>query len=205
MNEMPGSPDSVVTPEPPRKRGPRLGLLVPLGIFLALAAIFLIRLMTEGDVSTVPSALIGKPAPEFTLPPLDGVTVGGQPLPGLTRNDLIGRVTLVNIFASWCGPCRQEHPILTELATDKRIRLVAINYKDKTENARRFLGRLGNPYAAIGVDDIGRAAIDWGVYGVPETFLVGMDGVIRFKIIGPLTEQGLRDQLMPEIEKIVTN
>jgi cytochrome c biogenesis protein CcmG/thiol:disulfide interchange protein DsbE len=184
---------------PPRSRL-RLPLLIPLALFLALAAIFLLRLYGSGDISEVPSALVGKPAPEFILPPLADVTANGAPVPGLARADLDGRVTLVNVFASWCGPCRAEHPLLMELASDERIRVVAINYKDQPENARRFLGRLGNPFAAIGVDTAGRAAIDWGVYGVPETFLVGKDGVIRLKHIGPLTRQAIRDRLTPAIE-----
>jgi cytochrome c biogenesis protein CcmG/thiol:disulfide interchange protein DsbE len=184
---------------PPRS-GLRLPLLIPLALFLALAAIFLLRLYGSGDISEVPSALVGKPAPEFVLPPLADVTANGAPVPGLARADLDGRVTLVNVFASWCGPCRAEHPLLMELASDERIRVVAINYKDQPENARRFLGRLGNPFAAIGVDTAGRAAIDWGVYGVPETFLVGKDGVIRLKHIGPLTQQAIRDRLTPAIE-----
>jgi cytochrome c biogenesis protein CcmG/thiol:disulfide interchange protein DsbE len=178
----------------------RLPLLIPLALFLALATVFLLRLYGGGDISDVPSALVGKPAPEFTLPPLEGMTADGAPVPGLARADLDGRVTLVNVFASWCGPCRAEHPLLMELAKDERIRIVAINYKDQPENARRFLGRLGNPFAAIGVDTVGRAAIDWGVYGVPETFLVGPDGTILLKHIGPLTPAAIRDRLMPAIE-----
>jgi cytochrome c biogenesis protein CcmG/thiol:disulfide interchange protein DsbE len=182
----------------------RLPLLIPLALFLALAAVFLLRLYGGGDISDVPSALVGKPAPEFTLPPLEGMPADGAPVPGLARADLEGRVTLVNVFASWCGPCRAEHPLLMDLAKDERIRIVAINYKDQPENARRFLGRLGNPFAAIGVDTVGRAAIDWGVYGVPETFLVGRDGTILLKHIGPLTPAAVRDRLMPAIEIALT-
>ncbi len=178
----------------------RLLLLVPLAVFLALAAIFLVRLYGSGDISTVPSALVGKPAPEFALPPLEGMTANGTPIPGLARADLEGHLTLVNIVASWCGPCRAEHPLLMDLAKDARIRVVAINYKDQPENARRFLGRAGNPFAAIGADPAGRASIDWGVSGVPETFLVGKDGTILLKHIGPLTPDAVRDRLMPAIE-----
>ncbi len=178
------------------KRRPRLVLLVPLVLFVGLAAIFLMRLESGVDPEAIPSALIGHPAPDFALPPLEGVDV-----PGLSRADLDGRVTLVNVFASWCVPCREEHPVLKTLANDPRIRLVGINYKDQPENARRFLGDLGNPYAAIGADQSGRAAIDWGVYGVPETFVVGPDGIIRYKFIGPLSPESLETTLMPEIDK----
>ena len=147
-----------------------------------------------------PAALVGKPAPDFDLPPLDGLTADNQPMPGLKKADLLGHVSLVNVFASWCGPCRQEHAELEALAKDTRFRLVGIDYKDKPENARRFLDELGNPYAAIGVDARGRTGIDWGVYGVPETFVVGRDGVIRYKFIGPIDEDRLATELKPEIE-----
>jgi len=178
------------------RRRPRLIFLLPLGFFVALALIFLMRLESGVDPSAIPSALVGQSAPEFDLPPLEGVTV-----PGLKRADLDGKVTLVNVFASWCAPCRQEHPVLEKLAKDNRIRLVGINYKDQPENARRFLGDLGNPYAAIGVDRQGRTTIDWGVYGVPESFVVGADGIIRYKFIGPLSDETAANLLMPEIEK----
>jgi cytochrome c biogenesis protein CcmG/thiol:disulfide interchange protein DsbE len=188
------------------KRGrPRLALLFPLAVFAVLAAIFLIKLLSGGDPSAIPSALIDKPVPEFSLPALDGLNRDGTPVPGLAAADLKGRVSLVNIFASWCGPCRQEHPFLVQLGGDPRIKLYGINYKDVPENARRFLGELGNPYAAVGVDDRGRAAIDWGVYGVPETFLIGPDGIIRHKIVGPLSERVLKEFLMPEIEKLLAD
>jgi cytochrome c biogenesis protein CcmG, thiol:disulfide interchange protein DsbE len=163
----------------------RLLHLLPVLVFTGLALLFLIRLYA-GDPSRVPSALIGRPAPVFVLEPLPGLTQAGQPVPGLSDADLKGRVTVINVWASWCGPCRQEHPTLVELAKNPAIRLVGINYKDNPENARRFLGALGNPFAAVGVDPAGRAAIDWGVYGVPETFVVGPDGTIRHKHIGPL-------------------
>ena len=183
---------------PESKPQPRLRLvhLLPLGFFLSLALIFLFRLESGVDPEAIPSALVGKPAPAFDLPALDGLGV-----PALKRADLDGKVTVVNVFASWCVPCRQEHAVLTALAGDTRIRLVGINYKDKADNARAFLGELGNPYAAIGVDERGRTAIDWGVYGVPETFLVGADGVILHKMIGPLTPERVKNDLMPEIEK----
>jgi len=176
-------------------------VLLPLIIFAAIAGIFLLALESGVDPELIPSVLVGKPAPDFDLPPLDGVTANNLPVPGLKKADLSGHVSLVNIFASWCGPCRQEHPILAELAKDTRVRLVAINYKDKPDNARHFLEDLGNPYAAIGVDARGRTGIDWGVYGVPETFVVGPDGIIRYKFVGPIAEDRLAKELKPEIEK----
>ena len=177
----------------PRKL--KLVYLLPLGLFLSLALIFLLRLESGGDPSVIPSALVGQPAPPFDLPPLEGAGV-----PGFARADLDGHVTVVNIFASWCGPCRVEHPQLVALAADVRIRVVGIDYKDQPANALRFLSELGNPYAAIGVDTRGRAAIDWGVYGVPETFVVDRAGVIRFKFIGPLSAEAVERALMPVIE-----
>ncbi|MET0942385.1 MAG: DsbE family thiol:disulfide interchange protein [Mesorhizobium sp.] len=177
----------------------RVFILLPLFIFLGLAAIFFTRLLSGEDISTVPSALIGQPAPETRLPPLAGVD-----LPGLDSSAFEGRVTLLNVWGSWCVPCRQEHPLLLELARDERFVLAGLNYKDRPENARRFLGELGNPFEAIGVDDAGRAAIDWGVYGVPETFLIGKDGKIAYKHVGPFTPESIRDDLMPEIDKALT-
>ena len=150
-------------------------------------------LAPDRNPSALPSALIGHPAPAFSLPGLDGLHADGRPVPGLSRDDLKGKVTVVNVWASWCAPCRQEHPLLMELAKDPAIRLVGINYKDNPETARRFLGTLGNPFAAVGVDQHGRTAIDWGVYGVPETFIVGPDATIRYKQIGPLTPEGLQE------------
>ena len=179
----------------PGPRRPRLIFLLPLAVFVALAAVFLIRLETGGNLDDVPSALVGKPVPEFDLPPLDGVS-----RPGLKGSDLKGAVTVVNVFASWCGPCRIEHPQLIALQKDSRIRLVGINYKDVPANAVRFLDELGNPYAAIGVDQNGRAAIDWGVYGVPETFVVDQNGIIRYKHIGPIDAAALEAQVLPQIE-----
>ncbi len=190
-----------MTENKPAARRRTILVLLPLVAFAGLAALFFIRLESGVDPELIPSALVGKPAPDFDLPPLDGLAANGQPIPGLKRADLVGHVSLVNVFASWCGPCRQEHAELAALAKDTRFRLVGIDYKDKPENARRFLDELGNPYAAIGVDARGRTGIDWGVYGVPETFIVGPDGVIRYKFIGPIGEEGLATMLKPEIEK----
>jgi cytochrome c biogenesis protein CcmG/thiol:disulfide interchange protein DsbE len=177
-----------------RKR--RLLALVPLAIFLVLASIFLSQLVSGRDSSVVPSVLIGAPAPATELPPL-----AESGLPGLTSDSLRGGVTLVNVWASWCGPCRLEHPVLMALAEEPGLRLVGINYKDQAENARRFLGALGNPYDAIGVDADGRAAIDWGVYGVPETFIIGPEGTILYKHVGPLTPETVEKAVMPVIRE----
>ncbi|MFC5069870.1 DsbE family thiol:disulfide interchange protein [Flaviflagellibacter deserti] len=186
----------------PARRSARWAVVIPLVLFAALVALFYFRLYS-GDPSTIPSALIGRPAPEFTLPPLDGLkTADGSPVPGLSKADLTqGHVTIVNVWASWCAPCRDEHPLLLRLSQLGRARLVGIAYKDEPANSLKFLGDLGNPFAAIGVDEKGRAAIDWGVYGVPETFIVGKDGTIAYKHIGPLTEAAITDIILPEIDK----
>ena len=187
----------MTTPIEQDERKPRRWLaLLPLLLFIALAGVFAAQLLSGRDSSVVPSALIGAPAPQISLPPLEG-----SPLPGLDPSNFTGKVTLVNVWASWCAPCRQEHPLLMQLARDGRVDIVGLNYKDQPENARRFLGDLGNPYTAIGVDNNGRAAIDWGVYGVPETFLVGRDGKIAWKQVGPFTPEIVTSALLPEIEK----
>ncbi len=176
----------------PTKR--HLFFLIPFALFVALAALFMFRL-GAGDPSRLPSVLIGKQAPSLSLPPLAGVN-----LPGLEPEALKDNVTVVNVWASWCVPCREEHPFLVKLAADKRIALVGINYKDAEDNARAFLTRFGNPFRAIGVDRGGRAAIEWGVYGVPETFIVGRDGKILHKHIGPIDDRSL-PVILKEIEK----
>ena len=178
----------------------RLFVAIPLVIFLALAGLFLFRLGT-GDPSRIPSALIGRVAPDTNLPPIGGLVRDGAPVPGLTSKDFAGAVTLVNVWASWCVPCHDEVPFLDQLAKDKRIRLAGINYKDQAENARRFIGRYGNPFAAIGTDANGRTAIEWGVYGVPETFIVGRDSRIAYKLVGPITAENFETQVKPAIEK----
>jgi cytochrome c biogenesis protein CcmG/thiol:disulfide interchange protein DsbE len=182
--------------------GMRRKILValPLILFLALAALFLYRL-GSGDPSRIPSALIGREAPRTDLPPVAGLVQDGKPIPGIVAADFKGNVTLVNVWASWCVPCHDEVPQLEVLAKDKRIRLVGINYKDQPDNARRFIGRYGNPFVAVGADPNGRAAIEWGVYGVPETFVVGRDGRIAYKLVGPITESNLKSVMMPAIEK----
>jgi cytochrome c biogenesis protein CcmG/thiol:disulfide interchange protein DsbE len=182
----------------PKRRWNWLAIL-PLVVFAGLATVFLIQLRSGEDSSFVPSVLIGREAPATNLPPL-----AGSDLPGLASADFKGHVTLVNVWASWCAPCREEQPLLMTLKGDPRFRLAGLNYKDKPENALRFLGEIGNPFAAIGVDANGRTAIDWGVYGVPETYLVGKDGRILYKHVGPFTEQSIAGELMPAIDKAIS-
>jgi cytochrome c biogenesis protein CcmG, thiol:disulfide interchange protein DsbE len=177
-----------------------LVMALPLIAFAALAALFWYRLGT-GDPSRIPSALIGHPAPQTALPPLQGLATGGAPVPGLDPAIFKGKVSIVNVWASWCIPCHDEAPLLITLGRDKRLQLIGINYKDAPDNARRFLGRYGNPYEIIGVDGNGRAAIEWGVYGVPETFIVGREGTILYKMVGPVTSENIDTVLKVEIEK----
>ena len=175
-------------------------VMLPLIGFGVLAAFFLVRLY-GGDPSRIPSALIGRPAPQTALPALEGLMRDGAAVPGLDPSMFKGKVSLVNVWASWCVPCHDEAPLLHQLAQDKRIQIVGIDYKDQPENARRFLGRYGNPFAAVGADERGRASIDWGVYGVPETFVIGRDGRIAYKLIGPISPENLEAELKPAIEK----
>jgi cytochrome c biogenesis protein CcmG/thiol:disulfide interchange protein DsbE len=188
------------TPGPKRGFGRYVVALIPLIVFggiAATAAKMLYDQQVHGkDISEIPSALIGTKAPSLNLAALEGTN-----LPALTDSAMKGKLTLVNVFASWCIPCREEHPILKELAKDSRLNIVAINYKDKNDNALRFLGELGNPYAAIGIDPKGQAAIDWGVYGIPESYLVGPDGTILYKRVGPFDDISLREGLFPAMEK----
>jgi cytochrome c biogenesis protein CcmG/thiol:disulfide interchange protein DsbE len=175
-------------------------VLVPLLIFLGLALLFFFRL-NAGDPSLIPSALIGHPVPQTDLPPVAGLDRDGKPVPGIEPADFKGAVTVVNVWASWCVPCHDEAPLLMELAQDSRLRVVGINYKDEPDNARRFLGRYGNPFAAAGADANGRGAIEWGVYGVPETFVIGRDARIAYKLVGPITPDNFAALLKPQIEK----
>jgi cytochrome c biogenesis protein CcmG, thiol:disulfide interchange protein DsbE len=193
MNE---TAPSELTSSPPRR--PWL-MALPLVVFAALAALFWFRL-GNGDPSRIPSALIGHPAPQTPLPPLQGLSVDGTQVPGLDPAVFKGKVSLVNVWASWCVPCH-EAPLLTELAKNKRLQLVGIDYKDAPDNARRFLGRYGNPFSFVGVDGNGRAAIEWGAYGVPETFIVGRDGTILYKLVGPITPDNINTVLKAEIDK----
>ena len=174
-------------------------LALPLLVFAALAALFWFRLGV--DPAKLPSALIGRPAPQTALPALPGLLDNGVPVPGLDPAAFKGKVSIVNVWASWCVPCHEEAPLLTELGRDKRLQLVGINYKDAPDNARRFLGRYGNPFAIVGTDGNGRAAIEWGVYGVPETFIVGRDGRVAYKLVGGVTAENFENVLKVEIEK----
>jgi cytochrome c biogenesis protein CcmG/thiol:disulfide interchange protein DsbE len=182
----------------------RMLVLVPLAAFLALAILFVLRLGT-GDPSRIPSALIGHPAPRTDLAPLPGLERDGKAIPGLDSAEFQGRVTVLNVWASWCVPCREEAALLMTVAADPRLRVVGMNYKDQPDNARRFLRRYGNPFAANGTDGNGRASIEWGVYGVPETFVIGRDGRIAYKLIGPVTPDNLKTALQPAIEKALAH
>jgi cytochrome c biogenesis protein CcmG/thiol:disulfide interchange protein DsbE len=175
-------------------------MALPLIGFLALAGLFLLRLNGD-DPSKIPSALIGHPAPQTALPPLEGLVNNDAQVPGLDPATFKGKVSIVNVWASWCIPCHEEAPLLTALGNDKRLQLIGINYKDAPDNARRFLGRYGNPFGIVGVDGNGRAAIEWGVYGVPETFIVGREGTIVYKMVGPVTPENIDTVLKPEIDK----
>ena len=181
----------------PEQGGTRRAWLVfvPLALFAILAGLFMLRL-GAGDASRLPSALIGKPVPAFALAPVDGL---GKP--GLSAADLkTGKVTVVNVFASWCGPCREEAPALLQLS-QQGLPLVGIAYKDKPENTRRFLADDGDPFHAIGADTTGRTGIDFGVYGVPETYVVDGSGTITAKIVGPLTDDAIRKELLPAVAR----
>jgi cytochrome c biogenesis protein CcmG/thiol:disulfide interchange protein DsbE len=191
---MSAQPDQTAT------RSRRWLVLLPLIGFGVIAALFLVRLYGS-DPSKIPSALIGRPAPQTALPALEGLTRDGAVVPGLDPSVFKGKVSLVNVWASWCVPCHDEAPLLTELGKDKRLQLVGINYKDVADNARRFLGRYGNPFSVVGVDGNGRASIDWGVYGVPETFIVGRDGTIVYKLVGPITPDNIDRVLKAQIDK----
>ncbi|MGN6114445.1 MAG: DsbE family thiol:disulfide interchange protein [Nitrobacter sp.] len=191
--------EPVTSTEPSSGRRPWL-MALPLVVFAGLAAIFWFRL-GDGDPSRLPSALIGHAAPKTALPPVSGLVAGGMPVPGLDPAMLRGKVSVVNVWASWCVPCHEEAPLLSDLAKDRRLQLVGINYKDAPDNARRFLGRYGNPFNMVGADANGRASIEWGVYGVPETFVVGRDGVIAYKLVGPITPDNIDTVLKPEIDK----
>ncbi len=176
-------------------------IVLPLAMFLGLAIMFAFALFS-GDPSKLPSALIGRPAPKVDFAPLEGLKAAGQSVPGFTAADLTtGEVKVVNFWASWCIPCVQEHPMLIELAKSTGVAIYGVNYKDQTDDARRFIGRYGNPYKAVGVDPLGRGAIEWGVYGMPETFIVDGKGRIAYKHVGPISPASLDEKVIPAIGK----
>lgn len=175
-------------------RGSRLAGYIPLLVFLVMAVFLGIGLtMNPRDI---PSPLIGKPVPEFSLPPVKGGTLG------LASADLRGEVSIVNVFASWCVACREEHPVLMGIKEQGVVPLHGINYKDKPDDARAWLDEMGDPYTRIGADIAGRVAIDWGVYGVPETFVIDRGGRIAYKQIGAVTPEILRDKIMPLVRQL---
>lgn len=168
--------------------------VLPLLLLVGLVAVFALNM--DRDPSLVRSVLINKPAPAFTLPAVPGTGVEG-----FDTASLEGEVTVVNVFASWCIPCREEHPLLERLKAETGVRIFGINQKDAPENAVAFLTELGNPYQRIGGDADNRVSIDWGVYGVPETFVVNAAGVITFKHVGPISPESLEKEVIPAIEK----
>ena len=190
----------------PKKGGINILILLPLVIFAAMAVLFLLQMAKGGDPSKIPSVLINKPAPQFDLPALDasfGFTVNGEPMKGFKTEDLMGKVSVVNVWASWCPTCRDEHPILLEMNKDTRFELLGLAYKDEAPNTARFLKNYGNPFDRVGMDYKGRAGIDWGVYGAPETFIVDRKGTIRYKHIGALTPRSMQETFMPKLEEIL--
>jgi cytochrome c biogenesis protein CcmG/thiol:disulfide interchange protein DsbE len=171
-----------------------LKFLVPLGLFLVLVGFLYAGLGL--NPREVPSPLIDRPAPAFSLPRLD------DPGKSIRREDLLGKVWVLNVWASWCAPCQQEHPLVIDLAKRTRVPVYGLNYKDQPGNARAWLQRLGDPYAATLIDFDGRVGIDWGVYGVPETFVIDTKGQVRYKHIGPLTERAVRERIEPLLKQL---
>ena len=167
---------------------------LPLVVLVGLVAVFALNI--DRDPSLVRSVLIDKPAPQFNL-----AAVAGTGRDGFDTASLTGEVTVVNVFASWCIPCRDEHPLLTRLKAEAGVRLYGINQRDQADNAAKFLGELGNPYDRIGADTDNRVSIDWGVYGVPETFVVNAKGIITYKHVGPISPESLEKDVLPAIEK----
>ena len=176
-----------------RRKG-RLVTVLPVAIFALIGAGFYWGLFNGND--TLPSPLIGKAVPEFDLPPIEGRT------DGLSTADLKGQVSIVNVWASWCVPCRVEMPLLNELAARDEVAIYGINYKDRPEEALGFLDELGDPYTRIGADRNGRVSIDWGVYGLPETFVIDAEGRIAYKHIGPFDRRSLEEDILPVVRRL---
>lgn len=175
--------------------------LLPVLVFAGIAGFFGLALLTA-EPSRVPSTLIGKTVPQSTFPALADLSDDGKPVPGFTTADLAtGKPTVVNYWASWCAQCVEEHPLLDKLAATSGAAVFGVNYKDTDVAARRYLGRYGNPYAAVGTDTSGRTAIDWGVYGMPETFVIDGQGRIVYKHIGPISPESIESKILPAIEK----
>ncbi len=175
---------------------------LPAAVFVAMALMFALALMRPGDPSLLPSMLLGKPAPSTTLPPLEGYTDGGSAVPGIAPAALVqGKPVIVNFWQSSCAPCVGEHPLLIILTEKTGVPLIGINSKDPAAGARRFLNRYGNPFSAIGVDANGRAAIEWGVYGMPETFVLDGTGRVIYKQIGAITPEIVDNVLVPLLAK----
>ena len=193
--------------EDSKKSGINLLILLPLIIFVGLSGLFLWQMAAGEDPNKIPSVLINKPAPEFDLPALDasfGITrPDGHIMPGFKTADLKGKVSVINVWASWCPTCRDEHPLLLDLTRDTRFDLIGLAYKDEPKNTARFLKNYSNPFDIVGMDLSGRTGIDWGVYGAPETFIVDRTGTIRYKHIGALTPRSLTEDFMPRLNEII--
>ncbi len=174
--------------------------ILPVLVFVAVAGLFAVALRS-GDPSKLPSALIGKPVPASAFAALSGLLADGKPVPGFTHEDLAkGKTSIVNFWASWCGPCVDEHPLIAELKITSGLEIFGVNYKDDPAAARRFLGRYGNPFTAVGTDADGTTAIDWGVYGMPETFVINGRGEIVYKHVGPLSPEAIETKILPVIK-----
>jgi len=184
-------PETLPVPKTPKRR---LVTLLPLVIFIVIAIFLGIGLTM--DPRLVPSPLINKAVPQFSLPAVKGRKLG------LASTDLVGEVSMVNVFASWCTACREEHPILLQIAHDKIVPIHGLNYKDKPDDAANWLDTLGDPYTRVGADIDGRVAIDWGVYGVPETFIIDKTGHIAYKRIGAINLKIWQEKLLPMIRKL---
>ena len=169
---------------------------LPLGVFALMVGLLGYGLSL--DPKKVPSPLIDKPAPAFSLAMLDDQSRN------LSTEDMRGQVWVLNVWASWCVSCRAEHEVITELANRNLVTVVGLNYKDETDAATRWLEQFGNPYATSVIDADGRVGIDWGVYGVPETFVIGADGLIKYKHIGPVTHESLEQKIMPVLKELLS-
>jgi cytochrome c biogenesis protein CcmG, thiol:disulfide interchange protein DsbE len=187
---------SPVGSAPKERQAIRLRFLLPLLAFAALAITFIWALERNRDPSEIPSALIGKQVPQFSLPAVKGRALS------LSSGDLVGEVSLVNVFASWCVACREEHPLFMQIKAENLVPIHGINYKDQPDDAARWLNTMGDPYTRTGADLNGRVSIDWGVYGVPETFVIAKDGHIAYKHIGAVTPEALAETILPLIGRL---